>query len=344
MKKSFEVVAALLVISSFLFSCHKKEGNADYKPSPVGQYSELSIVIPTNYWEGALGNELRTIFSEDVPFLPQSEPMFDISQIPPLIFKDAFLKTRNVLVVQIDPKYTEPMIATANDVFARPQSLAYLNADSPAAAIEYIKTGADIVIDYFLTRNRDAQIETNKSFNDIRLEDAVKKMFDIDITARSGYRLANLPEKSNDFMWLDFNGSLAHLGLFIYTYPYTNQEMFSKAAIIEKRNELLQKYVGGEKDGSYMTTEVQLQPSLDTIDFKGSYAVEMRGLWKMHNDFLGGPFVSLTVLDEKKTRLVTVEGFVSAHAAEKRDYMRQLEAIVYSLSLEDAATVVADEE
>ena len=57
----------------------------------------------------------------------------------------------------------------------------------------------------------------------------------------------------------------------------------------------------------------------------------MRGLWKVQNDFMGGPFVSLTVLDPSKKRVVTVEGNVYAPKNNKRNYIRQLEAMIYSL-------------
>jgi hypothetical protein len=32
---------------------------------------------------------------------------------------------------------------------------------------------------------------------------------------------------------------------------------------------------------------------------KDKYYAELRGLWKVENDFMGGPFVSLSTLDEK---------------------------------------------
>lgn len=346
-------VLSLFAVLTFM-SCQKKAGSEDYKPPTIGKSSELSIVISDAYWEDSLGQVLRKIFKQPVPYLPQDEPMFDVSQFPPAIFKDAFLKTRNVLVVQIDPKYadpsidvlvvpidqdsTGPSIATANDVYARPQSIAYLRADSPTAAASYISNAENVVLRYFLERNRNAQILTNKNFKDLKLQNVVSEKFDVNIILTPGYREAVLPEGDDDFMWLDFNGSIARMGILIYTNPYLDQEMFSKEAIIERRNEMLKKYVQGDKDSSYMTTEIELLPSVKSINFRGSYAVEMRGLWKMQNDFLGGPFISLTVLDEKNNRLVTVEGFVSAQATEKRDYMRQVEAIVYSLSfIEDAA-------
>ncbi|HNZ72795.1 MAG TPA: DUF4837 family protein, partial [Prolixibacteraceae bacterium] len=64
------------------------------------------------------------------------------------------------------------------------------------------------------------------------------------------------------------------------------------------------------------------------------YAVEVRGLWQVENDFMGGPFVSLSILDVLKRRVVTVEGFVYAPANKKRNLLQQVEAMAYSLKFD----------
>jgi hypothetical protein len=72
-------------------------------------------------------------------------------------------------------------------------------------------------------------------------------------------------------------------------------------------------------------------PRLEELAFKGQYAAEIRGLWRMENDYMGGPFCSLTVYDSTRARLVTVEGYAYAPYFDKREYVRQIEAVVRSL-------------
>lgn len=64
----------------------------------------------------------------------------------------------------------------------------------------------------------------------------------------------------------------------------------------------------------------------------GNYTVEIRGLWRVEGDFMGGPFVSLSSLDLARKRVVTAEGFLYSPKYDKRDYLRQLEAVIYSLT------------
>ena len=63
------------------------------------------------------------------------------------------------------------------------------------------------------------------------------------------------------------------------------------------------------------------------------YYAELRGLWKLENGFMGGPFISITTLDESRNRVVTAEGFVFAPGKAKRNYLRELEAILQTFKV-----------
>ena len=66
----------------------------------------------------------------------------------------------------------------------------------------------------------------------------------------------------------------------------------------------------------------------------GFYGMETRGLWKiLDGEAMGGPFVSLTRLDQVNGRVVTAEAFLFAAGQKKRNAMRQQEAILYTLQM-----------
>jgi hypothetical protein len=58
--------------------------------------------------------------------------------------------------------------------------------------------------------------------------------------------------------------------------------------------------------------------------------VETRGLWDIENDFMGGPFISHALIDKTGERVLVLDAFVYHPRADKRNYVRQLEAILYS--------------
>ena len=58
-----------------------------------------------------------------------------------------------------------------------------------------------------------------------------------------------------------------------------------------------------------------------------------RGLWEMEGDAMGGPFVSHSIVDSSRRRIIVAEGFVYAPGMKKRNLLRQLEASLYTLKL-----------
>ena len=68
---------------------------------------------------------------------------------------------------------------------------------------------------------------------------------------------------------------------------------------------------------------------LPTVD--GKYSVEIRGLWRIEGDIMGGPFVSRSYLDPENKNIITVEAFVYRPNKSKRSAYRQLEAMISSV-------------
>ena len=58
--------------------------------------------------------------------------------------------------------------------------------------------------------------------------------------------------------------------------------------------------------------------------------MEMRGLWETENDYMGGPFYHFSYVNAQN-KCISVDGFVYAPNDTKRDYLRQVEAIVKSV-------------
>jgi len=64
---------------------------------------------------------------------------------------------------------------------------------------------------------------------------------------------------------------------------------------------------------------------------KSEYFLEIAGLWRVANDKMGGPFVSISRLNHDKTKIITIEGYVYAPNFKKGDFIRELKSMIYSL-------------
>lgn len=81
-----------------------------------------------------------------------------------------------------------------------------------------------------------------------------------------------------------------------------------------------------------MTTEKRLMP-FTAIGYKEKYRVELRGLWEMKNDMMGGPFVMHAIVDGENKNVVVAEAFV--YNPSGNNLMLHAESALYTLRLEE---------
>ena len=88
----------------------------------------LVVVIDKDNWEGEIGNALRGILADDCPYLAQREPLFNLANVPPGSFNNMFKMHRNILILNINPQNQTTGMMYKRDQWARPQSVAQVNA------------------------------------------------------------------------------------------------------------------------------------------------------------------------------------------------------------------------
>ena len=122
----------------------------------------------------------------------------------------------------------------------------------------------------------------------------------------------------------------------LYNQEKDTKSQLTKESLLAVRDSVVKKYFKGKGEDSYMITAPDsLVPSFEKETlFKGIYAFEIRGLYSMVNDFRGGPFVNISMVDEARGRIVTVEGHVFCPKFNKRRFMVELETILNTLTFE----------
>ena len=83
---------------------------------------------------------------------------------------------------------------------------------------------------------------------------------------------------------------------------------------------------------------VPFSPEYRTVKIGDRAWIEMRGLWDVENDFMGGPFVSYTTVNEQTGRVLTLDCYVYSPKYGKRNYLRALEHLVYLIDFPAAAS------
>ena len=152
----------------------------------------------------------------------------------------------------------------------------------------------------------------------IQAPQKVDSLFGCDIWLPA--ELAN-SKTGKDFFWASTNTGTADRNFVMYSYPYTDKDTFTKEYFVHKRDSVMKANIPGFKEGVYMSTD-SLLTDVRPINVQNSYTMEARGLWRMKGDFMGGPYVSHTRLDEKNQRIITAEIFVYSPDKMKRNLVR----------------------
>lgn len=316
-----------------LGSC-KGDGKS-LKPMVSGKAGEIIIVTHKANWESESGSALRTILAVDYPFLPQREPSFNLINIGEKDFSKLFQIHRNIIFLKIDPQVTEAKMVAKEDIWAAPQVVVELSAPNEAEAIKLIKGNKDRLINTISQAERNRIIRNCKLYEEGNLRKIVTEDFGGSPYFPKGY---SLKKRAKDFTWISYETTYTNQGIFIYRIPYKDSTSLRLENLIAARNDVMQVNVPGMLDNSYMTTSKEQTPGLSWMKYRGRDFAEIRGLWEVQNDFMGGPFVAHAFYDKNNSDILVLEGFVYAPRYDKRNYLRQVESILYSFDWKEDFT------
>ncbi len=322
MKKALFVLALTLVFSS----CEDKTEKKKYLADAVGAINTLSVVIDNELWNGAVGDSIRAYFASPVDGLPWDEPIFTIKQMPKNVFTGFSRNTRSVLVVS---KGEKDGFVMKEDVYARPQKVAYLGGVSENSIMKQLSEKAP----KFIKEYRALELKANQTRFKLspNKETILQDTFGIKMTMPSVYKVV---KQEPNFIWIERQIKKGTMGIIAYQMPsghFSDGDQFMDE-IITMRDSIGKKYIPGpDPETDYMITEKAYTPFLFDAEIDGKKGAEMKGMWEMHGYPMAGPFVNYIVNDKENNRLMVVEGFIFAPQTEKRNNMFELEAILKTM-------------
>jgi hypothetical protein len=325
--KYFNRLIAFAACILALAAC-KNGKNGKLLPNVSGKAGEILVVIDREQWEGNLGTAIRGVLADDCPYLAQREPLFTLSNVPTGTFNNMFKMHRNILIVNINPQNQSTGMVYHSNQWAQPQVVAQINAYDEEGALELFRENGALVSEYFEQAERDRIISNAKLYEESSLREPMEALTGGIVHFPSGYKLR---KATDSFVWIADEKQYVQQYVMAYKYPVKQTSgLFTMENIIAARNQIMQENVPGMFDGSYMTTSTAIEPSMRYLRFHGREFVETRGFWEMHGDFMGGPFVSHSFYSPDGQYIIVLEAFVYAPKYDKRQYLRQVESLLYS--------------
>jgi hypothetical protein len=324
------ILLIVFFFGTFLFfSCN----NPNVKPAPTahGLAGDIVVVMQNESWNSEFGDNLRAIFEQDCPAVPMEEPLFDLHQIPKEKFKDQNLYHRNVIFLEINPNIEKPKISIIKDKYAKKQIFVNIAVKDLPDYIELLEKNKDAIIKIFLEADRDRWVETIQTHYNKTISKKLRDKYNISVKIPKNYQLY---EYRDTFAWMGHEARDYTMNIIFYSWTLTDSSSYSPEYLIAMRNLVLKDNVPGQLPGTYMTTETKYDyPIVEVINHNYLETAIMRGLWKVHGDFMGGPFVAYYKKDIPRKRMVCMEGFVFYPNNEVRDKIRLLENSLYTFDL-----------
>ena len=328
--------AALLLVSVVFASCGNGSGEP-FKSAVTGRNGEVLVVINDNVRNDTAGHYIQAMLSEPYVGLPSVEPIFDCHMVPHGYFDDPMHNFRNIIIVNVSDTLRADTAYIYSDLWAKGQSVVWLRAKTKESLLPLVVRNKNMIINNFARCEKDRLVAFNKTISHHQLSENIGNKHNINICIPNTYVRCN-PKNKDAFDWVGVETDEYQMSLLVYEYPYSGPYAMTKAALLNKRASLLRSNIEGPQ-GSFMCTETRF--GLDEIDmragrYKGSYVAEIRGLWRMEGYAMGGPFIMRAMVDSVNSRVVVTDGFVYYPSRDKkRNLVRQLEAIMYSVSLKD---------
>ena len=338
-RESLKTLLAGCLLLLFLASCSTGGRNGKL-PKSTGMPYEVVL-------EGDTDSIVTKMLTEDVPALPQPEPLCRLIQVKKGKTRGNYLLVRTRIVVNIgerDFRERDFSVRLSHDENAAPQNIIRITAQSAQQLRERLN-GEKLrqIVDEMELKHLADIISSNPSKQNREMQDEIKKMFGINMKIPAAM---NASKKAKDFIWISNNASSGMQNLLVMKVK-SEERRAGKVKSEERRmknsnafhvndkaliDSILRTNMPGETDSMYMVI-----PHLSE-----------RGLWEMKGDAMGGPYVmhrihrlqSQSAKQSQATKQsqaakqgynLYIIGFVYAPEMKKKILIKQLEAAISTI-------------
>ena len=298
-RESLKILLAGCLLFLFLASCSPGGGRNRKLPKSTGQPYEVVL-------EGDTDSIVTKILTEEVPALPQPEPLCRLIQVKKGKIHGSYLLVRTRIVVNIPA--AEFSVRLSRNENASPQTVIRISARSPQQLREKLNPEKlRQLVDEAELEHLASIISTNPSKQNREMQQLVKKNFGISMNIPAEMQAS---KKAKNFIWISNNASSGMKNLIIMRVK--SEERRAEKHQIDS---MLRTNMPGETDSMYMVIPV----------------LAKRGLWEIKGDAMGGPYVMQRIRRGKTEDEIIIIGFVYAPEMKKKILIKQLEAAISTI-------------
>ena len=344
----------LLVTLLSFFGCDIDIKNSKKSvPESIGSESNIIVVTDSSVWANGSKDIVSKIYEKNYPVLNQAEPYYKLLDIKFLEFNSLLKRSKVILFVADISRNSKLSRYIKNNIgengikkmnqkdgffinfvkneWASPQLIIVCAGADEEKLKNGLKKYEKILFEKVLAFEAG---EMKKRYAIIKSKDKYKKImkqkFDMDLKVPVDF---NLSMEGDSFVCFSKEIESGYMCVSFYLSKYKDTTQFKSTNIIDRRDEVLGKHIQGELNNTYMITEKRVPLHEKVFYLDSSYSKQMRGLWRLENDFMGGPFINQTMYNKRKSQLIHVDGFVYAPGKSKKKYMKEIECLLSGIKI-----------
>lgn len=326
----------LLTLAVVILSGCTKNLSEALKPDASGTPYDLYIVMPDGLKETALNDTLHAIFEYPMEGTPNGDEYFHVRHLTPENFSSSVIRiVANVIIIDIDPSNAaDPVITLDRDRYSTGQIIVKMHAKSIESLADYLPQLQDQLRQLFVKSEINRRVKLLTEEHQPAQQERVMKLQEASIYLPLAMNVTCKPAADSTFFWVSDNFAAKQSYVVVYSVPYTDQNIFSLEGAVAVRDSVMGANITGSDSTQCMETNQHvILPEYKALNIGGRYVGELRGMWRMKNGMMAGPFICHMRLDEINKRVVFAEGFCYAPNEGKRMLIRNLEACLYTLKL-----------
>ncbi len=334
---------SLTVIGIVLFAACE----GDYRSRSVGAVDEVYVVMDSTDWNSETSLALEETFGKGIETLPSFEPTYELTfrefntndeldniqnlkniiLAAPIDGEDNVARLIRALLsddVEERVREGESFAFPLEDQWVRDQWVLILTSTSDSSLAQKIRNSENSLVSHLEREFERREYEIFRRGEQVAISDSLWEENGWKVRMQHDY--IETVDTSNVVV---FRRSLPENDRWMMAWWQNDVDgigFVDREWINATRDSLLQKYIQGSREGSYVTTEYRsprkvITNQIDREDRIIGY--ETLGTWRMTNDFMGGPFVNFTYYDPATERLFMIEYGQFAPSVSKRRFVRQ---------------------
>jgi hypothetical protein len=345
-------LATVLIVAALFSAC-----GLESKDTALGEYDVITIVCDSaDYSE--LEDVIEIAFSQPI-FTPQSERWFRVQRLDLGDLLDRKRERNIVIIAPLDAPHStgdymrkaldstvrgmvrdgKEQVFVQKDLWYRGQTVMHLTAPTMSELRDFMAANASRLEYYFKSawdefeRTRMLRLSREEAIEQQLLAEhdftlaIIKDWFVAKDSSDIGCVLLRRQSPMDTERWL-----------LVHWIDTDNTALLSSNFAYNTRNRLTEILYRTFNDSAWVVIDSAHYLQYDEVNFQGRFAIRMKGLWRMNDYSMGGPFTSYLFYEESQKRLYFIDGAAFAPKYEKKKLIQDLDVMISTFKPGPAAS------